>query len=206
MDKMTDTESGWIPRVSTATGNTGSGKEDHSEVNTGHNIEAAWMLIKDYLITGNENSLNSAVTLSDMIYDAGLFNSSNIWLSTVSRLAPVRTSPFSYWWIHAYGNMFSLYLYHVTDETRYLDDFKKGALAWDEASWTKNTEIHSSAQIPSGKGLDGTKANRFKTSYHSIEHCLLNYLMLNLWVNNEPVEIYFRINSSERRCPPCLPP
>ncbi len=199
MDKMTDSESGWIlENFNSNWEYLPPAKEDHSEVNTGHNIEAAWMLIKDYLITGNENRLNSAVTLSEMIQEAGLFNSSNIWLSTVSRLAPVRTSPFSYWWIHAYGNMISLYLYHVTDETRYLDDFKKGALAWDESFIDK---IYGDTYLSTdslGKGLDGTKANRFKTSYHSIEHCLLNYLMLNLWVNNEPVEIYFRINSSEK--------
>ena len=48
----------------------------------------------------------------------------------------------------------------------------------------------------SGKITDARKANQFKASYHNIEHCLINYLATSLWVNNDPVEIYFRIRSS----------
>ncbi|MDY0099768.1 MAG: AGE family epimerase/isomerase [Bacteroidales bacterium] len=198
MNKMADSQSGWILESFNRNWEYLPAKDDLSEINTGHNIEAAWMLIKDYLLTGNESRLNSAVRLAGMVHEAGLFNSRNIWLSTVSRSEPFRTAPFSYWWIQAYGNMFSLYLYHVTDETKYLDDFEQGAMAWSEGFLDrKNGDTYLSTDSL-GKGIDGTKANRFKTSYHSIEHCLLNYLMLNLWVNNEPAGIYFRINSSEK--------
>lgn len=47
-----------------------------------------------------------------------------------------------------------------------------------------------------GRITDDRKANQFKASYHNIEHCLLNFLALNLWVNNYPVELHFRIRSS----------
>ncbi|MEQ9208367.1 MAG: hypothetical protein RLN96_00785, partial [Pseudomonadales bacterium] len=44
---------------------------------------------------------------------------------------------------------------------------------------------------------NGNKAVRSKTSYHSMEHGLLNYLYLNLWVQNKPVTLNFKIKASE---------
>jgi hypothetical protein len=40
------------------------------------------------------------------------------------------------------------------------------------------------------------KANQYKASYHSVEHCLLNYLYLGCWVNPGPVTLYFNLTSN----------
>ena len=43
---------------------------------------------------------------------------------------------------------------------------------------------------------NSNKAVRSKTSYHSTEYGLLNYLYTNIWVKNEPVTLHFKINES----------
>jgi hypothetical protein len=46
-----------------------------------------------------------------------------------------------------------------------------------------------------GQVTDGAKAVRTKTSYHAMEHALLNYLYLSLWVNQTPATLHYRIES-----------
>ena len=44
-----------------------------------------------------------------------------------------------------------------------------------------------------GRVADGAKAVRTKTSYHAMEHALLNFLYLSLWVNDPPATLHYRI-------------
>jgi len=46
-----------------------------------------------------------------------------------------------------------------------------------------------------GNLVDGTKGGSSKGSYHSMEHCLLNVLYLDLYVHQKPVALYFNITS-----------
>ena len=196
VNDMIDKETGWVLEDF----NTGwkylPQRQDESEINTGHNIEAAWMLFRNYLITKNEDHLNAGNLLAAKIRQPGLFNNNGIWLSTAGRTDPSQPGKGTYWWIQAYGNMFSLYQYHITKNREYLDNFVKGANFWDDVFIDRKNGDTFFSVDSAGKVTDAKKANQFKTSYHSIEQCVLNYLYLNLWVNNEPVELHFRINSS----------
>jgi hypothetical protein len=49
---------------------------------------------------------------------------------------------------------------------------------------------------PSGIPVINTKAVVWKASYHEMENALLNYLYLNLYVNNKPATLYFHIKNS----------
>ena len=50
---------------------------------------------------------------------------------------------------------------------------------------------------PEGKLLDdGGKATDWHTSYHEIEHALLNYLYLYLYVDQEPAVLHFRLDGA----------
>ena len=193
MENMVDSASGWVLETFDSNWKYLPGREDEHEVNIGHNIEAVWMLLRNYLLTEDRKNFELSRNILDKIYSTGVYNQYGIWLSNISRTDSALKTSRTYWWIQAYGNMLCLYLYHITGENKYLDDFRKGALAWDSGFMDrKNGDTYMSTDY-AGNRLDGTKANRFKTSYHSIEQCLLNYLCLNLWVNNEPVELNFSI-------------
>ncbi|MCE5347931.1 MAG: AGE family epimerase/isomerase [Bacteroidales bacterium] len=196
INNMVDKESGWVLESFDKNWKYLPGKEDETEINIGHNIETSWMLLRDYLITGNLNHLNSAKSLSQKINKYGLLQDKDFWLSNIGRTPLLAFRPDTYWWVQAYGNMFDLYLYHISGEKKYLNEFQGGAVFWDSAFMDK---IHGDTYLgvdTAGAIIDGKKATQFKTSYHSMEHCLLNLLCLNLWVNDEPVELHFRITSS----------
>jgi mannobiose 2-epimerase len=196
MKNMVDNESGWILEDFTSNWEYIHGREDASEINIGHNIEAAWMLLRSYLITGYQPHLKSALSIADNIDRSGVFRENGIWLTTTGRLSPSGHSAETYWWIQAYGNMLNLYLYHIVRDSKYLDDFRKGSDFWDSFFMDRKHGDTFFSVDTSGGIIDATKATRFKTSYHSMEQCLLNFLCLNLWINEEPVELYFRIKSS----------
>ncbi len=196
VENMIDPESGWVLEDFDRDWNYISRKNDASEVNIGHNIEASWMLLRNYLLTGNTGHRESAIMLAEKIYSSGVFRDNGIWLTSAGRLNPSLHSADTYWWIQAYGNMFSLYLYKTSGDEKYLDDFRKGAVLWENSFMDyRNGDTYFSVDS-SGNVTDARKANQFKASYHNIEHCLLNFLALNLWVNNDPVELHFRIRSS----------
>ena len=196
VEHMIDPQSGWVLEDFDRNWNYISRRNDATEINIGHNIEAAWMLLKSYLLTDNKDHLKSAQLIAEKIKSSGVFMDNGIWLTSAGRLDPSLHSADTYWWIQAYGNMFSLYLYKTTGDDKYLDDFRKGAILWDKSFMDyRNGDTFLSVDS-AGMITDARKANQFKASYHNIEHCLLNFLALNLWVNNDPVEIHFRIRSS----------
>lgn len=196
MNKMADRESGWILENFDRDWKYIPGREDETEINIGHNIEAATMLLHDYLLTGNRDHLNSAKILAGKINSYGALHDKEIWLTSVNRTSSARHAGNIYWWIQAYGNIFNLYLYHVLGESSYLDGFQKGSEFWDSFFMDKRHGDTYFSVDTAGRPDDRTKATRFKTSYHSIEHCLLNMLCLSFWVNNTPVEFHFKISSS----------
>ena len=193
---MIDKESGWILEDFDRNWMYLVGKQDKTEVNIGHNIESAWMLLRIYFLTGKIQYLNSAREITTKIAKWGVLNEKEVWLTTTGRKFPFEHGSDTYWWVQAYGNMFNLYWYHSDGEDKYLDGFQRGAIFWDTYFVDKKHGDNFFSTDTTGIVKDATKANRFKTSYHSMEHCLLNYLCLNLWVNKVPVEFHFRINSS----------
>jgi mannobiose 2-epimerase len=192
---MVDTESGWVLENFDVNWKYLPGRSDEGEINVGHNIEVAWMLLRCYLLTGKPEQLEAAKRITAKIESAGVFNSSNIWLTTTSRFWS-RYGTDTYWWVQAYGNMYNQYLFHIFKKDKYIHEFQRGAAFWDSAFMDKKHGDTFFSVGLSGKNKNGLKANRFKTSYHSMEHCLINYLCLNSWVNNDPVAFHFSIHSS----------
>ncbi len=194
--RMVDKESGWVLESFDKNWLYLAGKPDQTEVNIGHNIEEAWMSLRTYYLTGKPQYLKSATDINAKIAEWGVLKNREVWLTNTARKTPAEHSPDTYWWVQAYGNMFNLYWYHNGGEPKYLDRFQKGATFWDNCFIDKKRGDNFFSTDTAGIVRDATKATRFKTSYHSMEHCLLNYLCLNYWVNNQPVEFHFRINSS----------
>jgi mannose/cellobiose epimerase-like protein (N-acyl-D-glucosamine 2-epimerase family) len=152
------------------------------------------MLLRANALTGDSKYLNIAEKLSQTIFKYGVLKDKELWLTIVDTNSSSVHRPNAYWWVQAYGNM-----YHATGQKKYLDDFQKGAILWDNHIIDKKHGDTYTSIDTAGMVKDATKANRFKTSYHSMEHCLLNCLCLNLWINKELVEFYFSINLSKKR-------
>jgi len=193
---MFDKESGWILENFDPKWKYLTPKIDEREINIGHNIEVSWMLLRSYLLTGRADQLEAAKKITNKLEASAVFNSKNIWLTSTARTSPKHGTN-TYWWVQAYGNMYSLYLNHILKDDRYINDFRHGAECWDSRFLDKKHGDTYFSVDSAGRNRDAHRADRFKTSYHSVEHCLLNYLCLNHWVKNEPVELHFKITASK---------
>ena len=192
---MTDNDSGWILESYDCNWRYLAGKAVESEINVGHNIEVAWMLLRSYLLTGDKDQLEAAKKISSKIESSFVFNNHNIWLTSTSRYS-INQGSRTYWWVQAYGNMFKQYLYRIFKDDQYIDAFQRGGEFWDSGFLDKRHGDTFYSVDSTGSNKDAHKADRYKTSYHSMEQCLINYLSLSSWTNNEPTKLYFRINLS----------
>ena len=194
-ERMKDPESGWILEYFDKNWN--ELESDPDLINVGHNLEVVWMLLRLAMIKDANKMPQTALQLEDSLYAKAYVKETGLWYTSLGRKDPGLTDDFTYWWIQAYGNMYSLCSYRISGNMERLDQFRKGAEFWDKYFLDrKNGDTYTSVSI-TGEAKDSTKANPYKTSYHSIEHCLLNYLYLNLWVNHEPVTLHFNILQPE---------
>ena len=106
-------------------------------------------------------------------------------------------SPKIHLWDQIYGSFPQLQLYRLTGDKQLLDNFRKSEAFWqDNFRDTENGGIFP-AVSPQGTIMGaGEKASSWHTSYHEIEHGLLNYLYLNLYVNRQPAELHFNIKEA----------
>ena len=198
LNKMKDPETNWILESFDKDWNYKARTDNlENEINIGHNQEVVWMFYRLYLLTGKKEYLDSSKIITEKIYTWG-FSENGAWYTGVGRTNPSLHADFSYWWIQVYGNMFDLFLYKLTGDKEYLNHFKKGADFWNEYFIDKKYGDTYVGVFLDGKIKDDKKAGKYKTSYHTMEYSLLTYLYLNLWVNKEPVELYFYIDSPGR--------
>ena len=190
-DRMRDPGSGWILEYFDR--NWSMLESDPDIINVGHNIEVAWMLLRLTMLNGTGGIPETARQLEDLLYAAAFRKETGLWLTTLGRRDPGITDDFTYWWIQAYGNMYSLCSYRISGNKERLDHFIKGAEFWDSCFLDRDNGDTFTSVYLNGVAKDSTKANPYKTSYHSIEQCLLNYLYLSFWVNHELVRLHFRI-------------
>jgi hypothetical protein len=76
--------------------------------------------------------------------------------------------------------MFDLCLNKLYPDQHYIERFKLGSTYWDTYFLDKEKGDTYLSVLENGSVKEGQKANQFKASYHSIEHCLLNYLYLGV--------------------------
>ena len=173
-------------------------KQDHEEINIGHNIEAAWSLARLHRLNKRQDYLTSAKALSDSIHQYGVKPENGFWYYSIGNDHPEQHSDFTYWWIQAYGNMFDLYMAGLyPGEDSYTDTFMKGAKFWNDHFVDRASgDTHFSVRY-NGEVIDRQKANQFKAAYHSMEHCLLNFLYLGCWVNPQPFTLHFQISAAK---------
>lgn len=134
------------------------------------------------------------------------------WIQTVTRpeARPSVAPPDSgrvLWWIQAYGNMTELTLHRIRGEAgdgpapfagesegrSPLARYRRGATFWRRHLIDDRFGAAVTAVTPGGELLDGGKGGRWKTSYHSVEHALWNWLGEALWTApGRSVTLHFR--------------
>jgi len=193
---MVDRNTGWVLESFDRNWNYVPAKLGSDEINTGHNIETAWSLARLYRINGREDYLRAAQVLSDSLHRYGYNSARGFWYGTTGNEDPHQHSDFTYWWIQAYGMMFDLYMAGLSPDNDYADHFLKGAAFWDHSFLDKEKGDTHFSVYENGEVKDHLKANRYKSSYHNVEHAWLNFLYLSRWVNKKPFTLYFKIHSS----------
>ncbi|MFH1008718.1 MAG: AGE family epimerase/isomerase [Candidatus Latescibacterota bacterium] len=170
--------------------------EDGTEVlSVGGNIETAWILMRLYHLTGNEAYRKNAVELGEKMIRVGWDAEHGGWFESFARDQTERHGPNKAWFMQAYGNFMVLSLFNQREEARYLDLFHETAGFWNQYFLDPKFGGAYCTVDLAGNLVDGTKGGGSKGSYHSMEHCLLNVLYLDLYVHRDRVPLYFNISS-----------
>lgn len=197
MTKMKDPETGWILENFDSKWNYTIKDRTVNEINTGHNIETAWMLLRAYLLNGRKDYLESAKQLSDKVHQFGFNHDSGVWYANFAKDNSTEHRTLAYWWTQAYGGMFNLNMYGLDKNPVRLEVFSKGSDFWDKFFLDKKDGDTFQGVSLNGDPVDPVKANPYKASYHNMENSLLTSLYLSLWVNHEPTSLHFKIKASK---------
>ncbi len=162
----------------------------------GAQLTAALALFRLHQQTGDGRYLAAGRHTGELVTRHGWNSESGAWVDHVAAAPPHRpvASPTVHWWIQIYGSLLQLHLYRATGESRYLDNFQRSATFFEE---NFHDPVHGG--IFPAVGADGAprgkqrKAGPWQTSYHELEHALLNYLYLSLYVHGEPATLYFHL-------------
>ena len=203
IEQMIDPEDGWILGYPTTfdrkwnyTPYLIDGKE---MVHIGAGLTAALSFLRLYHQTGKASYLEHGKTLGDKINRYGWDADRGGWYDIVEKAHPYRlcASPVVSWWIQIYGSFLQLQLYNITRDEQYLKRFRKSEFFFNRYFMDRDYGGVFSSVAPDGSLVgDGSKASVWHTSYHEVEHGLLNYLYLNLYVNKRPVVLHFKLNGA----------
>ncbi|MFP4487943.1 MAG: AGE family epimerase/isomerase [Bacteroidales bacterium] len=194
-EKMSSPTGPWIlERFDRKWNYTSEAGNDGTELNTGHNIEIIWMLLRLYELTEKKDYLQRANELQQLIYKYGFAEEEEMWYHKIGLADPAVHKVSSPWWIQAYGNMCSLSLYNIKREDRFLEFYRKGTEFWNR-NFIDNEYGGAYLSVNLDGSIDkGNKAVRSKTSYHSMEHAMVNYIYTSLLSGDKSVKLHFKLD------------
>lgn len=201
-NRMQDQELGWIREKFDKSWQPTATNRNKEQIDIGHNIEVAWIWLRLYAITDDASYKKKAETLYKKLHKHA-FREKGAWLHKMALTDPAQHPETTNWWIQAYGNMLELPMYHFGNNSESLNHFENGAAFWNKAFVDKQYGGTTLSATLAGTIDRGDKAVRTKTSYHAMEHSLLNYLYLNLWINEQPVKLYFYRDANSDNAPLC---
>ena len=194
-EKMRHPEKPWIMESFTRDWQLIKGR--NNAMNVGHNLEVVWLLLRLYHFTDDSAYRQKALKLNGPLTRQAFDSTTGAWYHKLPVNTSQKAEREASWWVQAYANMTQLYLYRVTGYDRYLKRFRKGAGFWNRVFVdNKNGGTILKATFH-GSVQKGAKAVRTKTAYHAMEHALLNYLYVRLWVQEKPVNLHYRLDPSQ---------
>ena len=203
VDRMTDPEYGWFngfPAPNDIKWNPSPRQINGNDViSAGAQMTACLALLRFYEITGKKDFGERGVSLGKELMQSAYDPERGIWFDNIERQPPFAPADTSnvYWWLQSYGIFMQLHLYHLTGEVHYLESLNKMGSFWSDHFIDREFGGAFQSVTPAGVVLNTLKASPWKASYHEMETALLNYLYLNLYVNNKPAALYFHINKAE---------
>ncbi len=170
---------------------------------TGAQLTAALALIRLHEQTGERKYLDAGVDLVERTQRFGWNAKTGAWSEYVGTCPPARVDDGGpvWWWVQIYGAMAQLRLHASTGERAWLQGFERSEEFFTRAFCDRAHGGVYMAVTPAGSVHgDGAKASSgaWKTSYHEMEHALVNYLYLNLYVNRKPAVLHFRLDGGAR--------
>ncbi len=171
----------------------------HDQIDVGHNLKTAWVLLRLYQLTGQTQYLEFAqkiaATMTATAWDKryyGWYFSKN-----VHRPAQGPNEKSKCWWTQTEGNFMMLNLYRITKDRQYLDYFQKTSAFWDRHLVDHvHKEVYSYVSESGQPRPNSLKGNLYKSGYHSMEHALMNYLYTRLYVQRGTADLYFRLSTA----------
>lgn len=173
---------------------------DRDEVLVGAQLTAALAFLRLAQQSGDAKYAAYGKALGDLAVQRGWDGERGGWFDFVGReppFAPGRETTGS-WWVQIYGAFLQLQLYHNTQDKHYLERFEKM-----EKFYVQHFIDSEYGGVFANVSREGAlvderrKAFVWKTSYHEVEHGLLNYLYLNLYLNHKPAVLHFKLNGDE---------
>lgn len=160
----------------------------------GAQLTAALALLRLYEQTGAQRYREAGLELGRRTTQFGFDEERGAWLESIACEPPHEPVGKTkvHWWHQTYGAFLQLHLYHLTGEKQFLQNFEKTV-----RFFAAHFHDREHGGIFGAVDLDGKpvgqprKASPWRTSYHEMEHALLNYLYLSLFVHRQPAVLHF---------------
>lgn len=202
MEQMTDPQEGWLrgfrTRFDRRWNFTPMIIDGREVISAGAQLTGALAFLRLYEMTGKELYKQKGAGLGDQTTRFAWDSLRGGWYDDIERILPhsPRGTPAVSWWIQCYGSFLQLHLYHITGAKQYLDRFEKMESFWNRCLMDAKFGGVFMTVSPDGVPIDSEKAVVWKASYHEMEHALLNYLYLNLYVNHKPAVLHFLLRDT----------
>jgi len=183
-------------------------RDDRELVSTGAQLTAALALARLHEQTGQSRYHDALLKLSERLIAAAWDAKTGAWLDSFDAREPSRAIVPNtvWWWVQIYGSFLEMHLYHLTGQKAHLDRFVKS-----EEFFREHFNDREFGGLYSSVNTDGTppsdrhkaSSSAWHTSYHELEHALLNYVYLHLYVQRTAPKLYVKVDSERPRrvCP-----
>jgi cellobiose epimerase len=177
--------------------------EGKEVVSVGAELTAALALLRLYHQSGEEKYLKLGAGLAARLDRYAFDSTTGAWREFLERKPPYGPVGEArvWWWIQIYGSLLQLQMYRVSGDGKYLDVFRQSEEFFENRLRDREKGGVYGSVLTDGSVLnDGRKASdgEWHTSYHEMEHALLNYLYLHLYVHGTPAVLYFRLDGPGR--------
>jgi mannose/cellobiose epimerase-like protein (N-acyl-D-glucosamine 2-epimerase family) len=170
--------------------------EGKNVVSVGAELTGVLAALRLYHQSGDKKYLDFGKSLGDKVTRYGFSKQTGAWDNLLEAAYPYRHLEHREiaWWVQIYGSFLQLQLFRVTGDPQYIENFRKS-----EEYFERNFRDHEQGGVyntirPDGTVVDGNKASDWRTSYHEMEHALLVYLYLNLYVHRTPAVLHFKLD------------
>jgi mannose/cellobiose epimerase-like protein (N-acyl-D-glucosamine 2-epimerase family) len=198
IDHMYDPQTGYIRELFTRKWVYLDSYLGPNQIDIGHNLKTAWVLLRLYRLTGEKRYYIYARKIADLMMEAAWDKDNFGWYFSKNVNLPVQTDTEKRkcWWTQEEGNVMLLNLFGLEKDQRYLDYFQKSTSFWDAHMIDHRYKEVFAYTTAEGIPFPGLKGDLYKSAYHTMENALMNYLYTQLYVHKQTAELYFNLSAA----------